>query len=174
MQTNGQWKRPKKWKVIAGVGTGAALGFAGIAFAGSEDMSGVPAPITLQRQVLAGESLSPTTTLKVTQATQETTATSPTTTPTTTATSPTTTPPTTATTVKVTRATTSHTDIDCSHDDCSPDHAAPSPSTTSPTTATTSHTDTDCSLDDCSPDSPDVTPDDSYNSIDSADSSIDS
>jgi hypothetical protein len=172
MQTKGQRKRPKKWKIVAGLGAGAALGFAGIAFAGSGDYSGVPAPITLQHQVVAGESLPPSTTSRVTLTTSGSTPHSPGTTlfvaPTvqrSTPLSPTTTPPHVAsaqrstplspsTTLPATRAANQN-DIDCSLDDCSLDSQ-------------------DCALDDCSPDAPDAALDDASDSTDCVDSSIDS
>lgn len=55
MQMKNRFKIPGNWKVIAGVGTAAVLGLAGIASAGSGDSSAVPAPITLHSQVQAGD-----------------------------------------------------------------------------------------------------------------------
>jgi hypothetical protein len=72
MQMKNQGKIPKKWKIVAGIGTAAALGVTGIAFAGSGGVAGVPAPITLQSQAGTSESLSPTTTWQLTEATGET------------------------------------------------------------------------------------------------------
>ena len=46
-----QWRHPTKWKVVAGIGTAAALGFAGIAYAESGNVSAEPPPISLQGQV---------------------------------------------------------------------------------------------------------------------------
>ena len=55
MQMRDEWKRARKWKVAAGVGTAAALGLAGVAFASPADVTGAPTPITLQREVIATE-----------------------------------------------------------------------------------------------------------------------
>ena len=55
MQMRDEWKRARKWKVAAGVGTAAALGLAGVAFASPADVTGAPSPITLQREVVAAE-----------------------------------------------------------------------------------------------------------------------
>jgi hypothetical protein len=58
MQNKDQWKR--KWKVAAGIGIAAALGVTGIAVAGPGEVPSRSTPITLQQQVLAGSSASTT------------------------------------------------------------------------------------------------------------------
>jgi hypothetical protein len=136
-----QWRHPTKWKVVAGIGTAAALGFAGIAYAESGNVSAEPPPISLQGQVATAPSaspsttlwVSPTTTLRVTSTASESQSHSPVTTA----------PVTTATVAPVA----GHDDADCGTDDCS----------------------TDCydvaGHDSCA-DSVDVVPDDSLDSID--------
>ena len=170
MQKKNQWKR--NWKVVAGVGTAAALGFAGIAFAGPGNASGVPDPITLQRQVVTGESPmpSPSTTLRVTLTTDKSPSLSPST----------------ASQATVTTARIALSKRHVARHVTTGKAPSPSPTTASQATVATGHDDTDCSLDDCSsdspdlasddssPDSPDLASDDASDSIDSADSSIDS
>jgi hypothetical protein len=110
-----QWRHPTKWKVVAGVGTAAALGFAGIAYADAGHVSTEPPPINLQGQVATAASaspsttlwVSPTTTLRVTTTTDRSQSPSPTTTA----------PSKTA----ATAPTAGHDDGDCLTDDCSTD-----------------------------------------------------
>lgn len=49
MQTRNQWKRPRDWKVVAGVAAAATLGITGLALASPDDGS-VPDAITLEDQ----------------------------------------------------------------------------------------------------------------------------
>lgn len=64
-----QWRHPTKWRVVAGIGTAAALGFAGIAYAESGNVSAEPPPISLQGQVATSVTSPPATTLRVTSTT---------------------------------------------------------------------------------------------------------
>jgi hypothetical protein len=160
MKMKEQWKGPRKWKIVAGVGTAAALGVTGMALAGPGDASGVPAPITLQRQVATSESLSPSTTVWVTTAAGEARSASPSaalSAATTAAEAPSPSP---STTLRVTLPA-SLDDVDCSLDNCADDCADDC-------------SDGTCSSIDPAPDSPGVAQDDASDSADCADSSIDS
>jgi hypothetical protein len=57
MQMKDDLKRPRRWKVLAGVGTAAAIGLAGIAFANPGDAMSAQSPITLQSQTTTSQSV---------------------------------------------------------------------------------------------------------------------
>jgi hypothetical protein len=160
MKMKEQWKGPRKWKIVAGVGTAAALGVTGMALAGPGDASGVPAPITLERQVTTSESLSPSTTIWVTTAAVETRSATPNTAPSATTATDKAQSPSPSTTLRVTIPT-GLDDVDCSLDDCAD-------------SCVDDCADGTCSSIDSAPDSPGVAQDDASDSIDCADSSVDS
>ncbi|MDQ3781315.1 MAG: hypothetical protein M3349_00050, partial [Actinomycetota bacterium] len=54
MQIKDQWKRPRDWKVVAGVGAVAALGITGLVIANPADGS-VPASISLEERARIAE-----------------------------------------------------------------------------------------------------------------------
>jgi len=144
MQTKNQWNGPKNWKVVAGVGTAAALGFAGIAFAGTGDLSGVPDPIALQRQVITSQAPSTSTTSRITLATTAQPQAFPSTSARVTLTAPEQPSPSPAL-ARVTQTTVQQ--------------PVPSPATTVHVTQTAGDDDLNSPLDDISPDTPDPVPD---------------